>query len=342
MASILVLGSGGFGAALAVMLHKFGHEVTMWSKFQQEIDSIRMYGENRKLLPGVPIDSAIRLTTSMECAGEIDLVLVAVPSFAVRSVAQELSAYIRPEAVVANVGKGFEETSLLRLSQVIGQELPANDIVVLSGPSHAEEIARNVPTTIVAACVNRVSAEYVQDLLMNTNLRIYVSDDVLGVELGGALKNIIAVCAGICEGLGLGDNTKAALMTRGLAEIARLGTAMGAQSDTFAGLTGMGDLIVTCTSMHSRNRRAGILIGQGLSAEEAIARVGMTVEGCAAAKAAFALAQKCRVEMPITEQLYRVLTEKKDVKQAITDLMERPKRHENEHIWLRNTGDAIN
>lgn len=333
MAKIMVLGSGGFGISLSVMLHKYGHPITLWSKFQSEIDEIRLYGESRKLLPGVAVDSSIHLTTDMQEAKDAELILMAVPSHAVRGVAQELSAVISPGAIIANVAKGFEEASLKRLSEVIREEIPQNDVVVLSGPSHAEEIARNVPTTIVAACANRASAEYVQDVLMNTNLRVYVNDDILGVELGGALKNIIAVCAGICDGLGLGDNTKAALMTRGLAEIERLGVKMGARSETFVGLTGMGDLIVTCTSMHSRNRRAGIFIGQGLSAKEAVKRVGMTVEGIAADKTAYQLSKKHGVEMPITTELYRVVNEGKDVKQALSDLMERPKRHENESIF---------
>ncbi len=335
MANILILGSGGFGAALAVMLHKSGHQVSMWSKFQQELDEIRLYGEHRRLLPGIPIDTAIRLTSGLEDAAQAELAIIAVPSFAVRETARALAPRLGKDTVVANVGKGFEEKTLLRLSQVIREEIPENDIVVLSGPSHAEEIARNVPTTIVAACANRAGAEYVQDLLMNTNLRVYVSDDMVGVELGGALKNIIAICAGVCDGLGLGDNTKAALMTRGLAEIARLGAAMGAQAETFAGLTGMGDLIVTCTSMHSRNRRAGIFLGQGLSPEEALSRVGMTVEGIIADRAAYALAQRYGVEMPIVEQLYQVITQGKEVRQALADLMGRPRRHENEHIWLQ-------
>lgn len=333
MAKILVLGSGGFGVSLSVMLHRYGHTVTMWSKFQTELDEIRLYGEHRKLLPGVPIDSSIELTASMEAAAGAELVIMAVPSFAVSGVAQELSAFIRPSTVIANVGKGFEPDTNRRLSEVIRSEIPNNDIVVLSGPSHAEEIARGVPTTIVAACERRASAEYVQDILMNTNLRVYVSDDILGVELGGALKNIIAVCAGICDGLGLGDNTKAALMTRGLAEITRLGTAMGAKAETFVGLTGMGDLIVTCTSMHSRNRRCGIFMGQGLSAKEAMERVGMTVEGISADQAAYSLSRKYGVEMPITAELYRVVREGKDTRQALADLMGRPKRHENEEQW---------
>ena len=334
MANILVLGSGGFGVALSVMLHKSGHRVAMWSKFPEELAAIRQHGENRRLLPGVPVDSSIELTPSLKPAAEADLCILAVPSFAVRSTAKELAAHIGPRAVVANVGKGFEEATRLRLSEAIRQELPGRDVVVLSGPSHAEEIARNVPTTIVAACEHRASAELVQDLLMNTNLRVYVNDDTVGVELGGALKNIIAVCAGICDGLELGDNTKAALMTRGLAEIARLGAAMGARAETFMGLTGMGDLIVTCTSMHSRNRRAGILIGQGLSAEEAVERVGMTVEGISADKAAYALAKQYGVEMPITNELYRVVTEEKNVRQALADLMQRPRRHENEESFV--------
>lgn len=334
MADIMILGSGGFGASLAVMLHKYGDKVCMWSKYQEEIDEIRKHGENKKLLPGVAIDSSIELTTDLGQCKDKKVIILAVPSFAVRAVAHSIKDLVSPNAIIVNVGKGFEENTLMRLSEVIKQELPNNDIVVLSGPSHAEEIARGVPTTIVAACENRQSAEHIQDLLMNTNLRVYVNDDIIGVELGGALKNIIAVCAGVCDGLGLGDNTKAALITRGLAEIARLGTAIGAQDETFTGLTGMGDLIVTCTSMHSRNRRCGIFIGQGLTADDAIKRVGMTVEGIVATKAAYKLSQKYNIEMPITEQLYKVVTENKEIKTALNDLMKRPKRHENERVWM--------
>ena len=337
MAKILILGSGGFGAALAVMLHKSGHEVTMWSKFQEELDEIRLYGEHRRLLPGIPIDTAIRLTSTLEDAAQAELAIIAVPSFAVRETARALAPQLAEGTVVANVGKGFEERSLLRLSQVIREEIPHNDIVVLSGPSHAEEIARNVPTTIVAACENRASAEYVQDLLMNTNLRVYVNDDIIGVELGGALKNIIAVCAGVCDGLGLGDNTKAALMTRGLAEIARLGAAMGAQSETFAGLTGMGDLIVTCTSMHSRNNRAGILIGQGKTAQQAMNELGgAVVEGYYAAASAKQLAERAGVEMPITAGAYEVLYREADPRQVLERLMARERRDELEagQSWI--------
>lgn len=331
---IVILGSGGFGTSLAVTLFRCGYQVTLWSAFQKELDEIRQYGENRRLLPGVAVDSAIAFTTDLSSVKNADLVIMAVPSFAVRSVSHQLKDHIEPQTVIANVGKGFEESTLMRLSEVIHDECPNNPVVALSGPSHAEEIARCVPTTLVAASTDRASAEYVQDLLMSTNLRLYVNDDIIGVELGGALKNIIALCAGVLDGMGLGDNVKAALMTRGLAEIARLGVAMGAHSSTFAGLTGMGDLIVTCTSMHSRNRRAGIFIGQGLPADEAIKRVGMTVEGISAANAAYALAQKYQVQMPIVEQLHAVLHENKAVKDVVIDLMERPKRHENEKIWL--------
>lgn len=334
MANVMVLGAGGFGISLSVMLHKYGHNVCLWSALKDEIDGIRTYGENRKLLPGVPVDPSIKLTTDANWAQKADVVVFAVASKFVRDVAKKVKPSIKEDTILVNVGKGFEEDTSLRLSEVIQSEFPKNNVVILSGPSHAEEIARGVPTTIVAACKNRDAAEYIQDLMMNTNLRVYVHDDIIGVEIGGALKNIIAVCAGICDGLGLGDNTKAALMTRGLAEMARLGVAMGAQTETFAGLTGMGDLIVTCMSMHSRNRRCGIFIGQGLSSQEAISRVGMTVEGCAATKTAYELSKKYNVDMPITTEIYNVLYKDKNIKDGIADLMGRPKRHENEEIWL--------
>lgn len=334
MPEIVILGSGGFGTALAVVMHKCGYDVTLWSAFQPEIDKIRLYGENKKLLPGIAVDSSIELTSDPSCVKEAGMVIFAVPSFALRSVCGSVKEFITQDTVLVNVGKGFEEETQKRLSVVLGEEFPANPVVILSGPSHAEEIARGVPTTLVATSKSRKSAEYVQDTLMNADLRVYVNDDMVGVELGGALKNIIAVCAGICDGMELGDNSKAALMTRGLAEISRLGTAMGARVETFAGLTGIGDLIVTCTSMHSRNRRAGIYIGQGLSAEDAIARVGMTVEGCMATKSAYRLAQKYQVDMPIVTELYHVLYQGKDVKQGLADLMERPKRNETEQIWI--------
>ncbi len=334
MANIAILGTGGFGISLAVMCRKYGHAVTLWGKFPEEIAEIRRYGENKKLLPGVPVDASIRLTSDISEIAEAELVLFAVPSFAVRETARTAAPFVKEGVIVCNVGKGLEKGTKKRLSEVIGEEIPGHDIVALSGPSHAEEVARGVPTTIVAACLNRESAENVQDALTNPTLRVYVSDDVTGVELSGALKNIIAVCAGICDGMNLGDNAKAALMTRGLAEIARLGIAMGAKRTTFAGLAGVGDLIVTCTSMHSRNHRAGILIGQGVSPDEAVARIGMTVEGCIAAQTAWELAQEKQVPMPIVEQLHLVLTEGKNPRDAVADLMGRPTRHEDEKVWL--------
>lgn len=334
MSEIVILGSGGFGTSLAVLLHKYNYDVTLWGAFKTELDSIRKYGENQKLLPGIPVDSAIPLTTDESVVKGARLVIFAIPSFALREVCERVKPYITKDSILVNVGKGFEQSTQKRLSVVIEEEFSQNSVVVLSGPSHAEEIARGVPTTIVATSRNREAAQEVQDLLMNADLRVYVNDDVVGVELGGALKNIIAVCAGICDGMGLGDNSKAALMTRGIAEISRLGVAMGAKVETFAGLTGIGDLIVTCTSMHSRNHRAGIYIGEGMSADDAIKRVGMTVEGCFACKSAYKLAQKYHVEMPIVTELYNVLFNGKDKVVALSDLMERPKRHEDELVWL--------
>ena len=336
MAKITVLGSGGFGTALAVLCHKNGHDTTLWSLFEEEIETIRKDGENKKLLPNIKLDKEITLTTNIDCVKNADAVIFAVPSFAVRSTAKLAGEKINKNATVINVAKGFEPETLNRLSEVLTGELPDNKIVALSGPSHAEEIALEMPTTVVAACEDKEAAEYVQNLLMNNRLRIYCNDDVVGVELGGALKNIIALAAGVVDGLKYGDNTKAALMTRGMAEISRLGIAMGARMSTFSGLTGIGDLIVTCTSMHSRNRRAGILIGQGTPAEQAIKEIGMTVEGYISSKSAYELAKRYEVEMPIIEGIYKVLYENADVNQTITNLMTRPNINEFEEVWNIN------
>lgn len=334
MAKIWVLGAGGFGISLTVMCAGNGHMVTAYSPFQAEIETLDRDREHKKLLPGVKIPDNVTLTSSLPETLDTDMVIIAVPSFAVRDISRKLEGRLPSKAVVACVAKGFEENTLMTLADVMGQELPRNDIVMISGPSHAEEVGRGVPTTVVAASRSRAAAELVQDTLMCPTLRIYVNDDVLGVELGGALKNVIALAAGIADGLKIGDNAIAALMTRGITEIARLGVAMGAKTETFAGLSGIGDLIVTCTSMHSRNHRCGIFIGEGCTAQEAIEKVGMTVEGYKAAKCAHLLAQKMRVEMPIIEQVYAVLYEGKTPQAAIHDLMERPKRHESETIWL--------
>ena len=333
MARIRVMGAGGWGTALAMMADRSGHQVSMWSVFEEEVNRLSKVREHKKLLPGVKIPESIAITGDLASAAEADLVILAVPSFAVRQTAHSLKAVLPQGAVVVNVAKGFEEEHLRRLSQVIEQELPQARVAVLSGPSHAEEVSRGVPTTVVAASRSEEAACLVQDTLMNPVFRVYVNPDLTGVELGGALKNIIALAAGVCDGLGLGDNTKAALMTRGLSEIARLGIRMGAKQETFAGLTGIGDLVVTCTSMHSRNRRAGILIGQGVAPKKAVEEVGM-VEGYLATHSAYRLAQRYGVDMPITTECYEVLYHGKDPKDAIIDLMERPKRSEAETTWL--------
>lgn len=328
MAKIVILGSGGFGLSLAVMAeHCGGHDVTVWSKFQSEIDDIRTHGEHTQKLPGVPISESIAMTSDISCIKGCDLLVFGIPSTFVRDVAKLAAPFIDDNMVIVNTGKGLEEDSLKTLSEVICEEIKTDKLVVLSGPSHAEEVARCIPTTIAASSHNMKAAEYVQKELGNSSLRIYLNRDVIGCEIGGALKNIIALCVGICDGMGYGDNTKAALMTRGIHEIARLGRAVGANILTFSGLTGIGDLIVTCTSMHSRNRRAGILIGQGVSPEEAVKRVG-TVEGYFCCKAAYDLSRKLGVEMPITEQLNEILFHGGDVREALTKLMNRPQVYE--------------
>ncbi len=331
--SISVLGAGGWGTALAIMARKYGNNVTLWSPYKEEINGILRFGENRKLLPGVPVPPEICLTTDPQEAAQAELIIFAVPSFAVASTAKLIADIIKPGTLVANAGKGLETGTHRRFTEVLAELLPTARVVALSGPSHAEEVSRDIPTTIISASKDVEAAERVQELLMNPNFRIYVNTDVVGVELGGALKNVIALSAGICDGLGMGDNTKAALMTRGLAEIARLGVKMGARSATFAGLSGMGDLIVTCGSLHSRNRRAGMLIGQGHSPEEAVRLVG-TVEGYHAALAGWELAHAVGIEMPIIEQCRGVCYNGESAREAISALMQRPRRHESENQWV--------
>lgn len=334
MAKICILGAGGFGTALGVMAAGAGHRVTLWSYLEEEAALLREKGENVRLLPGIALPPEITVTSERVAVGDAEFLIVATPSAAVREVCRWAAPLLAPGAVVVCVSKGLEPGTLLRMSQVMGEEVGMHPWVILSGPSHAEEIAKGIPTTVVAASASRQAAELVQEVLSNPRFRIYVSDDVVGVELGGALKNVIALAAGALDGLGLGDNAKAALMTRGLTEIARLGIACGAKSETFGGLSGMGDLIVTCTSMHSRNRRCGILIGSGVSPMEAVAQIGMTVEGYTSTKAAYEMSQKVGVEMPITREIYKVLYEGKAPGEAIRDLMDRPRRHESEVIWL--------
>ncbi|MBQ8687781.1 MAG: NAD(P)-dependent glycerol-3-phosphate dehydrogenase [Ruminococcus sp.] len=332
MACITILGSGGFGLSLAMTAYRNGHEVRVWSKFSDELEAIRRDGEHKQKLPGVKIPADIQLTDSLECITGSDMVLFGIPSRFVRSTVRLAAPYITSSMVVVNTGKGLEEGSLKTLSQVFEEELSEEiSIVTLTGPSHAEEVGRGVPTTIVAASQDESAAAMVQEMLSSKVLRIYLSSDVIGCEVGGALKNIIALCAGVCDGLGFGDNTKAALMTRGMHEITNLGLAMGGKRETFSGLSGVGDLIVTCCSMHSRNRRAGILIGEGMSPEEAVKMIG-TVEGYYCCHAAWELANKMGVSMPITEQLYKVLFEGGDVKEALGALMSRPKKRECEPL----------
>lgn len=335
MANVMVLGAGGFGISLAMMCCRYGHQVTVWSHREEEVVRLQAEREQKKLLPGVKIPQEILFTPSLETAQQSDLVIMAVPSFAVRQTSRLLSQTVGKNTIVACVAKGIEQGTFYDFSTVISQEIPENPNVILSGPSHAEEVCRGEATTVVVASKDRAAAMQVQDWLMNPDFRVYVNDDVVGVELGGALKNIIAVASGIADGAGMGDNAKAALMTRGITEIARLGVAMGGHQETFAGLSGIGDLVVTCTSDHSRNRRFGRLVGQGMPVQQALEQVGMVVEGYSCTKVAHELAQKMGVEMPITEQTYQVLYEGKNTQDALRSLMGRPKRNERESTWVR-------
>lgn len=329
MSNVLVLGAGGWGIGLALVASRMGHSVTIWSFDPEELEDLRLHNQNKLRLPGVFLPRGIRLTGDLSAASDADMVIMAVPSFAIRATARSLAAHLRPGTVVVNAGKGLEDGTLYCFSQVLEQELPDARVVVLSGPSHAEEVARQVPTLVTVSAKDMTAARQVQLALSQGNFRIYLNEDLRGVELGGALKNVIALCAGIVDGLGMGDNTKAALMTRGLAEIARLGKVMGANLRTFAGLSGMGDLMVTCGSMHSRNLRAGILIGRGETVENTIRQVG-TVEGYLAARAAWELACRHNVDMPIVEHCYRVCYEGMNPREAVMQLMERPFGMEND------------
>jgi glycerol-3-phosphate dehydrogenase (NAD(P)+) len=328
---ISVLGSGGWGTALAILLNNKGYEVKLWSAFENEIKELSEKREN-KLLPGVSIPDRIGLTTSYDEAADADMFLLAVPSHVVKKVCVSFKKYYNGQIIV-NVAKGFDEENDERLSEVIKKELSTDRVVVLSGPTHAEEVARGIPTAIVAACEDLSLAGEVQEIFSTGYMRVYTNTDVAGVEVCGAIKNVIALCAGISDGCGFGDNTKAALMTRGLTEIARLGVAMGANQETFAGLTGVGDLIVTCTSKHSRNRRAGTLIAKGMKIQDVLKEVG-TVEGYFATLCARTFAQTHDVYMPITEQCYAIMYENKDVQIAIKSLLSGPGKDENEEIWL--------
>lgn len=334
MANICVLGSGGWGTAASILLHNNGHSVTLWSYDKTECENLKKYRENKPFLPGISIPEGIEFVSDLSAVSGKDLTVIATPSHGVRGVASKIKDYVTEGQVILNISKGIEEETYLTISQILKAELPCCKIAVMSGPSHAEEVSRNVPTTNVVASDDIEISKCIQDIFMSSSFRVYTSDDIIGVELGGSLKNVIALCCGILDGLGCGDNTKAALMTRGLVEMTRLGVAMGAKPETFSGLSGIGDLIVTCTSMHSRNRRAGILIGQGKSVEEAQRTVNMVVEGVRSCKAAKELADRKGVEMPIINEAYKVLFKGQSPQEAIENLMGRDKKTESESDFL--------
>ena len=331
---ITVLGSGGWGTALALLLLENGNDVTLWSHTRVHSDRLRQTRENPRL-PGVALPEGLKLTADMEEAAGSALVVMAAPSFAVKETARLAAPFLERDAVVVSAAKGIERDTALSMTQVIEREVGGKcRTAALSGPSHAEEVARGIPTGCVAAAGDLETAQLVQDVFMSPRFRVYTNEDLVGVELGGALKNVLALCCGVSDGMGLGDNTKALLMTRGMTEMARLGVAMGGRKETFAGLSGMGDLIVTCTSMHSRNRRCGILIGQGRTPQEAMEEVGAVVEGYFAALSAHQLAEKMGVDMPICACAYHVLYGDQPLRSAVERLMRRSKRREVDESWI--------
>ena len=333
MERISVIGAGSWGIALANLLAGNGHDVTVWSIMMDEIEMLDKNHEHLDKLPGVKLNDSIKYTTDLEMAcKDKNILVLAVPSVYTRNTSHSMAPYVTDGQIIVNVAKGVEENTLLTLSDIIEEEIPCANVCVLSGPSHAEEVGRGLPTTVVVGSRDQKTAEYLQDTFMNDFFRVYTSSDILGIELGGALKNVVALADGIEDGLGYGDNAKAALITRGISEIARLGIAMGGQFETFCGLTGIGDLIVTCASMHSRNRRAGILIGQGKSADEAMAEVKMVVEGVYSAKAAMGLSKKYNVDLPIIAEVNKILFENKPPKDVGRCLMNREKK--DEHVGI--------
>lgn len=332
MVNIGVIGSGTWGTAIAVLLNNNGHKVDLWSAIPSEIEEMKATRKHKNL-PEVTLPDTICYTVDLESAmKDKELLVLAVPSVFVRGTAKRMKEFCKEGQIIVNVAKGIEEETLMTMTQIIKEEIPQAEPAALSGPSHAEEVSRGLPTICVAGSHKREVAEYIQTIFMSPVFRVYTSPDVLGIEIGAALKNVVALAAGTADGLGYGDNTKAALITRGIAEIARLGTAMGGKVQTFTGLTGIGDLIVTCASMHSRNRRAGILIGKGYTMDEAMKEVQMVVEGVYSAKAALALSKKYDVPMPIVEQVNAVLFENKSAREAVMELMVRDKK--DEHVDL--------
>lgn len=333
MKNISVIGAGSWGSALALVLSNKGYNVCMWTLNQNQCDELNTLHTNKVYLKDVTFPKSLVVTTDLkEATKNKEFIVLAVPSQAIRSVCTQIKDFVDNTQIIVNVAKGLEKNSLLRLSEVVKEVLPNNKFVALSGPSHAEEVAKDIPTTLVASSNDQDASKKVQDLFMTSKLRIYTNDDLVGVELGGALKNIIAFGAGISDGIGLGDNSKAALITRGIREISRLGVSMGAKESTFSGLTGIGDLIVTCTSMHSRNRKAGMLIGQGKTLDETLKEVNMVVEGIVATEVAYEVSKKLNVEMPITTAIYNTLYNGVDPTEAINNLMMREKTNEMKEI----------
>ena len=331
MAKISVIGSGGWGIALTILLHKNGHNLTIWSFDKKEAEELKINRQNKTKLPNILLPEDIKVTNNLkEAVDNKDILVLAVPSKAIRSVSKSLKDIIKDNQIIVNVAKGLEEDTLKTMTDIIEEELKEKNpqVAVLSGPSHAEEVGKGIPTTCVVSAHNKELTLYLQNIFMNPSFRVYTSPDMIGVEIGGALKNVIALAAGIADGLNYGDNTKAALITRGIKEISTLGVAMGGEQSTFYGLTGLGDLIVTCASVHSRNRRAGILLGQGKTLDEAIKEVNMVVEGVYSAKSALMAAKKYNVEIPIIEQVNAVLFENKNAAEAVNELMIRDKKLE--------------
>lgn len=329
MAKVSVIGAGSWGTALAMLLAGNGHDTILWSHREEQAAELSKTREHKEKLPGVILPEELKITSNLELAAkERDVLVLAVPSVAVRETSKKLKACLLPGQLIVNVAKGIEAHTLTTLTDMIEEELLGVHACVLSGPSHAEEVSRGLPTTCVVGARDKKTAEYLQNIFMSPVFRVYISPDILGIELGGALKNVIALAAGTADGLGYGDNTKAALITRGITEIVRLGVAMGAKAETFYGLSGIGDLIVTCASKHSRNRKAGYLMGQGRTMEKAMTEVKMVVEGVYSAKAGLELSRKYQVEMPIIEQVNQVLFEGKEPGEAVRELMVRDKKIE--------------
>ena len=336
MRKIGIIGAGSWGTALAVNLARNNHEVVIWSIMEDEIKMLNEHREHIDKLPGVKLAENISFTTDMEKAIKgMDMLVLAVPSIFTRSTSKNMAAFVEEGQIIACVGKGIEDNTFMTITDIVEEEISQADVAVLCGPSHAEEVGQGLPTTVVAGAHSQKTAEFIQDTFMNETFRVYTSPDMLGMELGGSFKNVIALAAGMCDGLGFGDNTKAALIVRGISEVARLAVAMGAKPETVNGLTGVGDLIVTCQSKHSRNRKAGELMGQGMTMDQATKEVKMVVEGVYSAKAALALGKKYYVQMPIIEEVNKVLFEDKSAKEAVYDLMIREKRVESNALDWR-------